>query len=154
MRLLVTVAVAAIVLLPLHDAAASTGDGVLWGGSTHTAKDELSAWLTQRGASYATWAERHPGAAGRLEGLRVAPPPGTASPAVEGPQLAVTDPDDTSRFALLALVVAVALLAVAALPRALVPGRLVAADGTWRLVVVACGMAVFVGWAVPLLAGG
>ena len=40
---------------------------VVWGGTEHRTPNGLGSWLGARGAHYETWAERHPGAATRLE---------------------------------------------------------------------------------------
>jgi hypothetical protein len=43
---------------------------VLWADRLFTDADDLAAWLNSRGASYRTWAERHPRAAARQRSRR------------------------------------------------------------------------------------
>lgn len=45
---------------------APTAAAVKWGGQTFTTKASLRSWLSQRGASYDTWAKNHPTAAASL----------------------------------------------------------------------------------------
>ena len=113
-------------------------------------KEELGAWLAERGASYTTWANRHPWAADRLEAVNLASPP-ELEPPVEAPIVSVSGREGKSPVALLTLALATALLAVASLPRAVVPGALAGPDAAWRLVAAAGGLAVLVGWAVVVL---
>ena len=40
---------------------------VEWGGTTHTTRESLEAWLTERGLSYDAWAYQHPIAALQLD---------------------------------------------------------------------------------------
>lgn len=42
--------------------------GVSWGGEQFTTRRGIAQWLSAHGASYGTWARRHPGAAARLTG--------------------------------------------------------------------------------------
>lgn len=41
--------------------------GVVWGGRVFQTKGSLATWLHDRGASYSTWADRHPALAHVLE---------------------------------------------------------------------------------------
>jgi hypothetical protein len=43
---------------------------IVWADRVYSNKHDLDAWLRSRGASYATWAARHPGTAAVLEGRR------------------------------------------------------------------------------------
>jgi hypothetical protein len=43
---------------------------IVWADRVHSNKHDLDAWLRSRGASYATWAARHPATAEILEGPR------------------------------------------------------------------------------------
>jgi hypothetical protein len=151
-RVAALAAVASLWLLPADGVRADVADGIVWGGSTHVTKEELGAWLAQRGASYTTWAERHPWAADRLEGDEVAPPPPEVEPPVEASVAApVSSRESTSAVALLTLALATVLLGVAALPRALLPAAFAGPYQSWRLVAAAGGIAVLVGLAVVVL---
>lgn len=44
---------------------------IRWGGRVFQTPGQLAAWLSARGLSYAQWAARHPGAAGKLSGSSV-----------------------------------------------------------------------------------
>lgn len=44
--------------------------GIVWGGRVFETRAALAAWLHSRGATYATWAERHPALARVLETRR------------------------------------------------------------------------------------
>jgi hypothetical protein len=55
--------------------------GVSWGGRTFTTKQGLGSWLSSRGASYSTWAKRHPAAAKLLKGPVPKPKPAPRKPA-------------------------------------------------------------------------
>jgi hypothetical protein len=55
--------------------------GVSWGGRTFTTKQGLGSWLSGRGASYSTWAKRHPAAAKLLKGPVPKPKPAPRKPA-------------------------------------------------------------------------
>ena len=54
--------------LAISPAAAAPVDRVPWGQLEHRNKETLARWLAEHGASYETWAERHPAAASWLEG--------------------------------------------------------------------------------------
>jgi hypothetical protein len=138
-------------LLPVSDGRADIGDGILWGGSTHETEEELGAWLAERGASYATWAERHPAAAVRIEGEEEASPR-ELPPPVETPLVTVQE-EEMSLAVVIALALAGALLASALLPRALLPAALARPYEEWRLAAAGGGIAVIVGLAVVVLAG-
>jgi hypothetical protein len=47
-------------ILPRGD---SRPDALRWGDRDFTSQEEFARWLRSRGADYATWEERHPGAA-------------------------------------------------------------------------------------------
>lgn len=64
-----TCALGLLTLGPSAAAPAAGGSGagvVTWGDREFERSVDLAGWLSARGASYATWADRHPGAAYRL----------------------------------------------------------------------------------------
>lgn len=52
---------------PDDASARDTSPTVVWGGTTHTTRQSLEAWLDARGLSYRAWAYKHPIAAFRLD---------------------------------------------------------------------------------------
>ena len=62
----VSAAALATVCISIVEARAPTAakpTAIAWAGRVFTSKQEFAAWLDRRGGTYATWRERHPGAA-------------------------------------------------------------------------------------------
>jgi hypothetical protein len=142
--------------LAISPAAAAPVDRVPWGQLEHRNKDTLARWLAEHGASYETWADRHPAAASWLEGR-------TFTFGFQGPDTAATTPaaEPTSAagygwvVALLASV-GLALLVMAwalSLPlcRARLGGRLIRGQGALALAGAGLLVSVAVGYGLTFL---
>lgn len=84
-----------------------TPAGVVWGGRHFTDGDDLSLWLSSRGADFADWLARHPHGRYLLE--HAAPPPAA-------PVVASSRSRGVGAGTIAVLVVALALVAAAVVP--------------------------------------
>lgn len=153
--------IAMIVLAPpvLPVTGPTTRHPVEWDGRSFSVSADLAAWLRARGATYETWAERHPTAAARLEALDPEGASG-ATNELEEPVGRIAGDDlstpniwssTSGKVAVAFFVLALSLLLVPVVPRSIFARA--QAEAVWerRLDLAAVGLAVAAGLAIVLI---